>query len=222
MATNLVFFHGWGFDCSFWHPIIKLIKQDNVFFNIFLNDYGYFGPAATPTTPYVCPWVAITHSLGLIKMINLTQLQGCVAIINYAGFLHFAGYEAVLNTMIAKLLRNAPMLLTDFYKNCNLPKELQPVHNTMHINKLAEDLRYLRIVNLEHTNFYLPMLNLYTADDAIVKPKHRIFANKPNYHNVMLKTGGHAALYNNPSQFYPWIRHFLLMSSKAKKSKICS
>lgn len=202
MKLGFAFFHGWGLDAQFWHPLAaRLAQYPHAFF-----DAGYFGRPQTPDWASADGWVAVGHSLGFARALQCPPPQGWAALVSVAGFTRFCAAQGsgatgpgqprrVVERMVQAFAREPHAVLTAFLTRCQLAN-LMPDSTVPWHDSLAADLAGLLDIDasaaLQATT--APLLALAARDDAIVSSDltEATFAQRPHTQLVWHPTGGHA------------------------------
>lgn len=110
MTPSLYLLHGWGYDASFWSPMLHHLSGVMAV----TVDCGYYNKSpfipSLPTAPY---WV-VGHSAGVMSFLA-QELPGCYGGISFNGFATFcaspdftAGVPARLITRMIRRLETSP------------------------------------------------------------------------------------------------------------------
>lgn len=176
---GFAFFHGWGFDSNFWTEIISESKDKEIPTLFF--DAGYFGePSLFPEFSNAVHWVAVCHSLGLLKALELNPpWYGLVAINSFTRFCRSdsnssksnSGWNPkVIRRMIRGIERDPRRIVNEFRLNCGG----QVLSDEENINgeALIADLK--RLIHSDERSKWvdiqerLPTLSLASSHDPIV------------------------------------------------------
>lgn len=120
MIRALYLVHGWGFDATFWHPLLAHFPE----LDARIVDHGYFGRPNNPALPEE-PFVAVGHSAGVLWLLG-RELPGCRGLVSFNGFARFSQAadfpdgtpQRVLNRMRMRLARDSDGVLNDFRALC--------------------------------------------------------------------------------------------------------
>ncbi|MQR99118.1 alpha/beta hydrolase family protein [Gluconobacter aidae] len=120
MTRALYLVHGWGFDASFWTPMLARLPDVNAQ----VVDCGYFGSGHRPALPET-PYLAVGHSAGSLALLG-QDLPGCAGLVFFNGFPRFTAAsdfpdgtpERLLTRMRARLKRDPVAVLHDFRALC--------------------------------------------------------------------------------------------------------
>lgn len=210
--TEIIAFHGWGFDSLVWKGWDDIFEQ-NTAFSVF--ERGYFGKAKhTPIfTASNAPKVIITHSFGLHQCpANLFKEADLVVIFN--GFIDFHPIAAqyrrrsklIVKQMLNTLQGHPEKVLEEFYKNTFKPDDPHSLPDGQpDLDLLTKDLRALNNRTLEVS--MLKSVNniciLHGFEDAIVhRRKGRTlydnFSKQGTYFEI--KNAGHALPFTHRDQ----------------------
>lgn len=166
---KLVFFHGWGFDQSFWQPLTALLSH----YDCTLWDAGFFGHAVpvhlTENT------ILVGHSYGF--MCGLSMQHHWRAAIGINAFLRFGITPekngcvslSTMRAMQRELLKNPVTILHDFHARLGSTTP----HGHINTARLHEALEYLREADVSERIDDQPFCVLSGADDALVPPAMR-------------------------------------------------
>lgn len=142
---RLVFMHGWGFNSSFWNPLLTSLDG----YETVVLDAGYFGqPHAYLDDGR--PFVAIGHSFGTIRLLD-TISSHCLGFVAINGFDYFVRRNAaeggvpirVLDRMIARFEEDPLIVLHDFQTRCGAQVDALD-ENLLNKDTLLRDLYLLR------------------------------------------------------------------------------
>lgn len=179
-GLELIAYHGWGFDRSFWKSWQKWMPEF-IEWNSF--DRGYFGEAGKPEFSSASKArVIITHSFGL-HFCTDGALKQADALLIFGGFLSFHPQAAqfrrrsrlVVNEMINQLREDPEKVLRAFYRNVYHPeKSFESPPADMNTDLLLEDLKRLHesARSLPELKKKAKIFIFHGADDAIV-PKRK-------------------------------------------------
>lgn len=164
--TEILAFHGWGFDASCWNDW-KQEFGDSATFETF--ERGYFGKAKRIPifTSHDTHKIILTHSFGLhLCPDNLFQEADLLIIFN--GFIEFHPVAAqfkrrsklVIKQMINALEGNPEEVIKEFYKNTYKPQDPEHI-------PVAEPDKELLVRDLK-------ILNTHTLKVSLLKRIHKI------------------------------------------------
>ncbi|AQS91443.1 biotin synthase [Gluconobacter albidus] len=144
MTRALYLVHGWGFDASFWAPLLAHLP--NVSAQVV--DCGYFGAAHRPALPDM-PYLAIGHSAGSLALLG-QDLPGCEGLVFFNGFPRFTAAadfpdgtpERVLTRMRARLKRDPVAVLHDFRALCGTEAPLPGAPDVDALDRGLEALQH--------------------------------------------------------------------------------
>jgi pimeloyl-[acyl-carrier protein] methyl ester esterase len=217
-----IFCHGFGFDSSFWQPLIPWFSgQELVFW-----DLGYFADESLPIIDTESfDYIGIGHSLGFMKLLSLKiPFQ---ALIGLNGFINFLGFETTLRQQRTRewislkkhFQRNPIATLTQFYQRVGVTVDLHTKSKINH-EKLMQDFVFLATTEKLGLNY--PILLLSSAEDSIV-PKKIIEDNFLNQSSIILETIGqqqtqtpvpHGLGYLHSDWVFQRIQHHLLRTGR--------
>lgn len=146
MTRALYLVHGWGFDASFWAPMLAHLP--NVSAQVV--ECGYFGPEHRPALPQT-PYLAVGHSAGSLALLG-QDLPGCEGLVFFNGFPRFTAApdfpdgtpERVLARMRARLKRDPIGVLQDFRALCGTDA---PLPGTPDLDALDRGLEALQTLD---------------------------------------------------------------------------
>ncbi|MFT8364912.1 MAG: biotin synthase [Gluconobacter cerinus] len=142
MTVSLYLVHGWGFDASFWDPMLQHLPS----LKASVVDKGYFGcPYAAPKPEQ--PYLAIGHSAGTLDLLG-QDLPECLGLIMFNGFGRFSESNdflegvslRVLERMKRQLQRSPKTVLNDFRQRCGTDKPIPSDPVTAVLNQGLEHL----------------------------------------------------------------------------------
>lgn len=155
--VEIIAYHGWGFDQTFWDPWRIIFSEYNCLFYRF--DRGYGGHPQDPKfSQNRSKKVVIAHSYGL-HLCPKEHLEVADLVIIFNSFIHFHPTDPQaqklshknLKRMAAKFLSFPEVVLNDFYSRCysqDLEDKL-PCLKNVNVDLLFQDLHNLGI---EHLN----------------------------------------------------------------------
>lgn len=131
---TLIFVHGWGFDASFWDPLISELPD----VDYQAVEFGYLG--SEQKFPEVENAIFITHSLGTMWALKhySSQIKGLIAINGFPCFQEFVDAR-VLKTMQKRLIRTPDVQMQEFWAQCGAENQSKPLD----IEGLKEGLDHL-------------------------------------------------------------------------------
>jgi len=142
MKPLLVLVHGWGYDISFWQPLIEAMPDGECV----AWDLGYYGTPALPAPGRDA--IAVGHSYGVMWLLRHRPFawRGLVSI---NGFTRFAQAPdlaqgvplAQIDRLTASLKEDARGCLTGFRQRCG---DVIPPPGTPDAKKLLDSLDHLR------------------------------------------------------------------------------
>lgn len=146
MTRALYLVHGWGFDASFWTPMLAHLPDVSAQ----VVDCGYFGSEHRPALPDA-PYLAIGHSAGSLALLE-QDLPGCEELVFFNGFPRFTAApdfpdgtpERVLTRMRARLKRDSAAVLHDFRALCGTDA---PLSGTPDVDALDRGLEALQTLD---------------------------------------------------------------------------
>jgi len=173
--TEVIAFHGWGFDRQCWKFWQEQFTQLGCKFQAF--DRGYFGNSLQPSfTNFDSKKIILVHSYGL-HLCPIELLQQADLLIAFNSFLTFhpearvekRRSQLVLGEMIRQFQTMPEIVLQNFYHHSGYP-QLQ--HDFNHINHLLllQDLHQLNDSKLDAScmQSIAKLLVFSSSDDRIV------------------------------------------------------
>lgn len=173
---EVIAFHGWGFDSSFWQPLQQNLDQISFLF----ADRGYFLEPSNPefSKPNASYKVVMAHSNGMHTCPDEILNQADHLFI-LGGFLRFYPSQRILRKKkklmvrqwITQLVDQPENVLIEFYKYCFEPEDqqLRPAKEIDH-DKLLNDLTVLDEDNYSLQRFFdVPNITiLHGSSDQII------------------------------------------------------
>ena len=201
--TEIMAYHGWGFDANCWHNLQNLVPKNMEWKNF---DRGYFGSPESPKfSDQSDKKIIITHSFGLHQCRDATFKEADMVII-FSGFLSFHPKAAqfqrrskqVVSEMINQIDDHPLEVLKAFYRNVYHPeKEFNLPSKTLNKPLLLKDLKKLNstVPSLPTLQKSAKVFIFHGTDDAIV-PKRKGRALFERFGDIAqyfeIKAGGHA------------------------------
>lgn len=172
---EILAFHGWGFDSTFWNPWKEVLPND-----ILLKpaDRGYFGGEFKPEfSENAHNKILFLHSFG-VHWCPIELFLKADFIIIFNGFNSFhpldrrekSKSKKVLSLMVKQFKTNPKMVLNAFHKNCFYPStHSQHELNWMNTTRLKTDLASLHKTRLKFPKeFSTDWVILDASKDKIV------------------------------------------------------
>lgn len=196
MTRRLYLHHGWGYDASFWQPLLRHLPNVTPT----LVDEGYHGTPSTPPLPDT-PYWAVGHSAGVMALLA-QELPGCCGIIAFNGFAQFCQHETfphgipsrVIDRMGRRVSTHPGDVLRSFRALCNDPSPMKD--DRLNSESLKAGLERLRLGRHPHElsrwNGRLYSL-IGTCDPLTPAQKGLPFPAHRSYH-----TGGHVLPLTDP------------------------
>lgn len=178
--TEVITYHGWGFDARCWQPLQSAIPDYITWKNV---DRGYFGQPNTFSFSDEGNYnVLLTHSFGLHHC-GHDDFKKADLLVIISGFLHFHPQAAqfrrrsklVLNEMINRFEEEPENVLKTFYRNVFHPqKTFQLPDDEFNKSLLLRDLNLLNTseISIPELKRTARVCIFQGADDAIV-PKEK-------------------------------------------------
>ena len=142
MKPLLVLMHGWGYDASFWQPMIEAMPD----MECRAWDLGYFG--APSFLPPERDAIAIGHSYGVLWLLRRRPFawKGLVSINGFSRFAQAPDLPqgvplAQIDRLAASLEEDPPGCLTGFRQRCG---DMIPPPGTPNAQRLLDSLDHLR------------------------------------------------------------------------------
>jgi len=196
--AEVIAFHGWGLDASFWDSWDDLLPAHIAFKKA---DRGYFGKAFTPTFSSAASKILFVHSYGLHWCPEdlLRQADGMVIFSSYSRYFpkskqKLFGY--ILKERLKGFDSDPEGWLTEFLELTYKPAIPPEPAATMNTAKLMNDLEDLHLCVFPEQKYTYSKLIVLEAEDDLIFPESR----KPELeevlggisHHEMLPEGGHA------------------------------
>lgn len=191
---HLVLVHGWGFNASFWEPLIAQLGDAT----LTRIDLGFVagGQADAPDWPDEA--IAVGHSLGVLWLLKegRGRFKGLVSL---QGFDRYCPHVPKARVMALQrgLERDPAGTMEAFWRSCGAPDFAAP--SALDVARLREGLDWLLHWDAEdlRKNLRCPVLSLATRDDVIVPPAmSEAVWGKDNV--IWLPGGGHALPRSHP------------------------
>lgn len=174
---EVIAFHGWGFDSSFWNPIKSILSEE---FTFKCADRGYFLKPYSPEYDESdsTQKVVFAHSNG-VHTCSDTTLNEADHLFIFGGFLRFYSDNRIdrkkkkllVRQWITQIIDQPKRVLNQFYKFCFEPDE-QQLHPSLNVDhdKLLNDLTKLDNDDNDLQRFYdVPQITiLHGSDDQII------------------------------------------------------
>ena len=183
LNVGFVFYHGFGFDISYWNNLAPMLKD----FPCAFYDAGYYKNPQNPEN-YLkkhaeVSWVGVGHSIGFMKLLEKHKLEQIKlsGIIGLQSFENFLGHSptlrkirtANLDAILEGFKNNPEDSLRDFIVTCN-PTSNPYTKNSKKIHDISElDTHLLtRDLNLLKNKIVipndLPHLIIASHEDPVV------------------------------------------------------
>lgn len=198
---KLLFVHGWGFDAGFWRLLAAQLRE----WEQVIEDRGYFGAPTGPGALVEGPCIAVTHSLGTMRLLAAPPpgLAGLVAINGFARFTarpDKAGVPVrVVDRMIRRFAQSPASVLADFRRTCGCPEGKQGAEpDTLDTALLQADL--LRLRNGDSPPCPVPLLAIHGGRDPLLPPAMREEAfSREDAQHIDVPEGGHLLPLEDPA-----------------------
>lgn len=220
MTTELITYHGWGFDSSIWKSWEERLSGS---VELHHADRGYFGPASHPsfsTDPG--RKVLIVHSFGLhwCPPEELERADHLVILSGYRRFHPSVGQEErrsqlTLRQMMSRFVEKPVEVVTDFYRNVYYPSECnRTVPEIRNHERLLEDLGEIDTKSLPEILIrrFPPVTIVHGGEDRIVpreKGRELFERLSPEARYLEVKHAGHAVAFTHSEECLKFLRPLL-------------
>lgn len=161
---KFVFVHGWGFDASFWQPLLRSLSYKNCD----VVDFGYFD--SEMCLPDFEEAIYVTHSLGTMWALKnrADHMKALIAVSGFGLFQNFVDAR-VLESMQKNLGRSAEKQMQEFWSMCGMT----PEQENLNVEALQEGLSFLCEGDESETlkNLSVPVLSLAGEQDKVTSLK---------------------------------------------------
>lgn len=213
---EILAYHGWGFDSSFWEPISKILPTK---IELKSANRGYTGKAFHPRFDADTKHrVVFTHSFGL-HWCNSAVLSKADLLVIFNGFGDFHPEEEKLRKISTKGLErmisgfeiSPRSILEGFYRNCfNSEDHVPDIPTDYNSETLLEDLRQLRSTRfpLIDLDFGSTMVALDGGQDKILLSPRGEQITASHYHKKFVhvfEDEGHALPFTNPQDCWSYL-----------------
>lgn len=209
---RFVFVHGWGFDASFWSPLIEELSNPDHF----CVDLGFLGQAKTHSVFMDTPYIAVGHSFGVQWLLQNCSHNPWQALISINGIARFTKSDEfpqgtdprILRRMIAGFEKRPQEVWVDFLKMCGLEN---PESKNLDTGPLLDSLHALRDGDEREAlaGCKVPVLALTGGGDMLASPAYSD-ATFATPHTVLVKPdGNHILPLSDPQWCAQRIREFL-------------
>jgi len=197
--AEVIAFHGWGLDASFWSPWDDLLPAHIEFKKA---DRGYFGKAITPSFSSGAAFkILFVHSYGLHWCPEdlLKKADFMIIFSSYRRYFPKSKKRLLEYTLEERLkgFNSDPEgWLTAFLKLTYKPANSPNAADTMNKDKLMDDLEDLHLCVFPKDTYSYSKLIVLEAEDDLIFPESRrieledVFGKI--FHYEMLLRGGHA------------------------------
>ena len=209
---RFLFVHGWGFDASFWQPLLAMLDLDEN--RAMVLEAGYFGAPPRLALPEE-PFVAITHSAGTPWLLERLPPR-CRKLLVINGFARFsraddfrAGIPPRIRTRMRQRLGNEPeATLRDFRGRVGCREDWQGAPDSVRLETglqrlCAVDARQPARENAERIAW------IAGAQDPLISSDmtHESFS---PVSSGLIHGGGHLLPLEKPDRMAAWIRDMVL------------
>lgn len=170
LRIGLCFCHGWGFDPSFWSPLLPSFSD----YPCKLWNLGYDGELLLPLPDSSADrWIAVGHSLGFRKLMESKfHWGGAVAV---QGFYDFLGSEPRMRKIRQRFLdrmrqnwkENPGQTVQHFYETCALSQS-SFLKNPPVLKRIESDLNSLAVPGNFSWPLTIPHRVLGSRNDLVV------------------------------------------------------
>lgn len=217
MKYNFYFVHGWSFEQSFWDPVKKMIKENNLSKDLISVDLHYFSKNVEKYYNFTSEKknIFIVHSYGLNWF--LKKKIRCKALINFFGSPDFINLQLnplkatmKIDRMIETIDLKPEDVIKKFYKLCNINYEKKKIFNVKNLKKSLIDLRSENLLS-QFLNSKNKVLSIYSLNDKVFCfKKEKVLKLKNENHKVKIfKNYDHGFPLNNPSVCFKIIKKFI-------------
>ncbi len=174
---QLIAYHGWGMDATFWKPLFELFDAN---ISATASDRGYFSDAKNETFDKKTSGkkVVLTHSLGL-HWCDDDVLNKADHLIVLGGFLNFHPADKkenrksklILREMLSQFVESPEKVLQQFYENASSPSKnsLSIPENLNHDMLLGDLTLFMEDHFRQQRLFELPEITIiHGSQDRIV------------------------------------------------------
>lgn len=207
---HFVFCHGFGFDISFWHKLEPYFSGYKVSF----LDLGYLGNKTTIDIDKNDTIIAVGHSLGLIKLLDLPKIDYLIGINSFVNFcgIHHELRSARQKELVAfknNILLNPKLAFKKFYIRCGAYDLYEDMNwDRLNLDLILQDLDLLASCNvsLTHSTLFISTLDDIVVPQSVLRDN---FSNIENAHLVNLQSGKHALGYVHPNDVFTHIMDYV-------------
>lgn len=210
---EILAYHGWGFDGSFWDKMKEILPKS---FTIKAANRGYFGKNYLPTfSENADTKVLFAHSFGT-HWVNVELVHQADYLVLFNAFDQFiTGHSdqekserKMLHRMITQFNRDPDEVLKNFYAGCFHPfKKSFTVPNEMNEQLLSNDLELLKDCFLDWSSIPTNVIGICGTEDQIV-PYQRTIAFfdqiEVDFYKV-IENSGHALPITNSSDCWSFL-----------------
>tara|TARA_B100000989_G_scaffold291395_1_gene265826 strand:+ start:559 stop:1251 length:693 start_codon:yes stop_codon:yes gene_type:complete len=202
------FIHGWGFDSSFWLPLVRELKKFNCF-EFFVYNLGFIGKENLENKKKIFKKeIFIVHSVGFNWLIENIKKPDLV--INFFGSpIFFDDFEKdkieyrLYEKMLKNIKINEKKVLESFYINCGLKKSYnqKKIFDKSRLIFFLEKLQNDSLVE-KTSKFKNKIFSIYSFADKILKKRDfkKYFTNKNHQNLKFIEKSSHAFPYLEPKK----------------------
>lgn len=164
---HFVLVHGWGFDASFWEPLVARLENATVT----LVDLGFIGEPSEACTDRPDDCILAGHSLGVLWLLK-AGANRCKGFVSIQGFDRFCPHVPEVRVAALKrgLDRDPVGTMQSFWRSCGVSDI--PATPALNVPRLREGLDWLMHWDERDAKKALecPTLTLAARDDVVVPP----------------------------------------------------
>lgn len=214
--VEILAYHGWGLDASFWDNFKSTFPAP---INFKTANRGYFGKPFHPRFDSDTKFrVVFTHSFGL-HWCNSAVLSKADLLVIFNGFGAFHPKKEKLKQLseigLASMIDNFDTkpreILRSFYKNCFYPSQKYPdIVFELNLKTLKNDLLQLKNTRfpLIDLDFGSTMIALDGSKDKVLIQPRGEEITASHYHKKFVKifeNSGHALPFTNPKECWSYL-----------------
>ncbi len=211
MGIEILAYHGWAYDATFWDPLC-LHLPDEIRFKA--ADRGYFGHASEAAFSGEEHKIIFAHSLGL-HLIPEEQLYQAEILVLFASFDHFIPpdkdqarlVKRLLHRMKEKLPVNPQSVIQDFRSRAEAPFQADFFGQNLNTGLLISDLKMLQEsrINLAEVT-QAQILLIEGGQDQIFNSPHMKAYKSDCIDYYRIPEAGHAFPFTHPAECFSIIK----------------
>lgn len=205
--TEIIAYHGWGFDASCWSNWELRLRQQNCKFKLF--DRGYWEQHKHPEFEHHRPTkIILAHSYGL-HLCPVEQLKQADALVIFSSFSEFHPQPTRLRTRSQQMLQqmikqfeiNPNLVLSNFQAKCYHPEVWAGILPNQFDSQINPRLMLADLISLDSATLDLMPLGsipqiviLHGSQDRIVAPSQgkELAEQLPQSRFIQIEAAGHA------------------------------